>query len=86
MDDMNLDYKKMFENLQNIVLQKSQQENLYFELLYKVNELEKYTKIMSNKLTSLSMTDQIKILQSVVHYQQICKTLVDKYSFDGGEE
>lgn len=85
MDDMELDYKKMFEELQRVFKTKLDQETLYFELLAKVNELNDYGKIISESIQKLSIADQIKCLKAIINYQQICKTMVDKYSLEGGD-
>lgn len=80
MDEMNLDYKQMFENLQKLTAKKAEQEQLYFDLLCKVNSMNHYGVKISSVLTSLPMADQIKILESVAYYQSVCKNLVEKHS------
>ena len=86
MDEMNLDYKQMFKNLQELVIKKSEQEQLYFDLLSKVNSMNYYSVKVSNVLTTLPMADQIKVLKCVSQYQEVCKDLAVKHSlFDDVE-
>lgn len=80
MDEMNLDYKKMYENLQKLTAKKAEQEQYYFDLLCKVNSMNCYGVKISEVLTSLPMADQIKVLESVAYYQSVCKSLVEKHS------
>lgn len=86
MDDMNLDYKQMFENLQELTAKKAEQEQLYFDLLCKVNSMNCYGVKVSKVLTTLHMADQIKVLQCISQYQEVCKSLAEKYKlFDETE-
>ena len=80
MDEMNLDYKQMFENLQKLTAKKAEQEQLYFDLLCKVNSMNPYADKVSKVLQTLPMADQIKVLASVARYQSVCKSLVEKHS------
>lgn len=79
---MNLDYKRMFENLQEIIAKKAEQEQLYFDLLCKIEQMKKYGDIICKTLTKLPMADQIKVLESVLNYQIVCKILVEKRGID----
>ena len=85
MDETNLDYKQMFENLQKLVAKTFEQEQTYFDLLCKVNSMNPYADKVSKILPTLPMADQIKVLQAVAQYQEICKFLVEKHSLDGGD-
>lgn len=80
MDEMNLDYRQMFENLQELTAKKAEQEQLYFDLLSKVNSMNHYGVKISNVLPNLPMADQIKVLKSIAQYQSLCKSLIEKHS------
>ena len=80
MDEMNLDYKQMYENLQKLTAEKFKQEQCYFDLLCKVNSMNPYADKVSKVLTTLPMADQIKVLQCIAQYQEVCKALVEKHS------
>lgn len=80
MDDMNLDYKQMFETLQELTAKKAEQEQLYFDLLCKVKSTNCYSVKINEVLPSLPMADQIKVLESIAYYQSVCKSLVEKHS------
>ena len=82
MDEMNLDYKQMYENLQKLTVQKAEQEQHYFDLLCKFEQLKHYGDIISKNIAKLPMADQIKVFESIVYYNSICKTLVEKHNID----
>ena len=50
MDEMNLDYKQMFENLQKLTAKKAEQEQHYFDLLCKFKQVKHYGDIISKNL------------------------------------
>ena len=83
---MNLDYKQMFENLQKFTTKKIEQEQIYFDLLTKMNSLNLYANKVSKVLTTLPITDQIKALKAIVQYQTVCKSLAEKHLLFDNEE
>lgn len=79
---MELDYKKMYENLQKLTVKKAEQEQYYFDLLSKFESLKRYGDTISKNIAKLPMADQIKVFESIVYYNSICKSLVEKHNID----
>ena len=79
---MELDYKEMFENLQRMVGSMFEKENRYFELLNKVNKLAPFSSKISKVMMEMPMTDQIAILEPLVAYLEVSKTMLEKHEFD----
>ena len=76
---MELDYKKMFENLQSQIKPLIEREELYFKLARRMTELKPYTDKAAKVITNMSMQDQISLMTPLVTYAETSKKLLEKY-------
>ena len=81
-DIMELDYKKMFENLQSQIKPLIEREELYFKLVRRITELKPYTDKMAKVMMDISMQDQISLMTPLVTYAETSKKLLEKYGLD----
>ena len=79
---MELDYKKMFENLQGQIKPLIEREELYFKLVRRMNELRPYTDKSAKVMMDISMQDQISLMTPLVTYAETSKKLLEKYGLD----
>ena len=82
MNEQTLDYKKMFENLQNMINNKLKQEQEYFSLLREIDELKPYSAMAAAHMLNMKIADQIMLLKCIEMTGVVSKKLCEKYSFD----
>ena len=86
MNDYEIDYKAMIEQMRNRIEELLKADEEYFALSKLVNEQKVFVEIVGKNLFDMKKTDQINALRILVSYGTLCKTLCDKYSLldDGG--
>ena len=78
----NLDYEKMFGNLKEVYDKQIELNETYFTILRKMNEKRKYSDLVSNRIMTMKMIDQIEILKHYLAISLISEKLCKKYGWD----
>lgn len=86
MDEHNIDYKAMFENLTKRIDALLKADEEFFALSRLVNEQRPYVEKAGKHLLEFKKSEQIKVLRILSVYGSLCKTLCEKYSLLDEEE
>lgn len=90
MDNYEIDYKQLFEQMKERVESLLKADEEFFALINLTTELKPYCDIVTKHMFDIKKADQIKILKLLVPYGTLCKTLCEKYSLldeeIGGDE
>ena len=85
MDENNLDYKKMFENLMGQMLEKLNVQNEYFELLQGLAEHpldDDIVNAVNNNMLQMNIEEQIIMLKSMVSLRDMYEYFYKKYNLE----
>jgi len=81
-----LDYKKMFEEMSRRIDALFKMDNEYFALMKLMNEQKSYTEKIAKVFLELKKSDQINVLKILTAHGSLCKNLCEKYSLFDDEE
>lgn len=86
MNEYNIDYKAMFEDLAKRFNALLKADEEFFALTKLVNEQNCYTEKAIKHFNGLKRNEQIELLRILSAYGALCKTLCEKYSLFDDEE
>lgn len=85
MDENNLDYKKMFENLMEQVLEKMNTQKEYFDLLQDLADHpldDDIVQAVNNNMLQMNIEEQIIMLKSMISFRDMYEYFYKKYNLE----
>lgn len=80
MDEYNVDYKTMFENIAKRLDDLLKKDEEYFALVKLMNEQKPYIEKVAKHSLNFKKNEQIKLMKILSSYGSLCKILCEKYS------